>query len=79
MDYYGGRASFVSVGEVGGQEDCDEGEEVGGCGEGLRGERGVAHGFEDRGEEDGHAAESDVAAEEHELGFSVAEHKCWEV
>lgn len=51
----------VAVGDVGCGDDDEEGEEVGRGGEGLRVDGGVAHVFYDGGEEDGHAAESDVA------------------
>lgn len=61
---------------MGCEEDGEEGEEVWWGGEELGAEGCRAHGVEDCGEEDGHAAEGYVAAEEDggcEVGFGVAE------
>lgn len=38
-----GRARAEFIGEVGGEEDGEEGEEIGGCGESLGGRGGMAH------------------------------------
>lgn len=60
-----GGADAVEVRGAGGEEDDYEGEEVGGCGEGLGAEGRVAEFVDYGGEEDGHRGEGDVAGEEH--------------
>jgi hypothetical protein len=55
-----GAARFEAVGEVGAGEDGDEGGDVGGYGEELRGGGVVAHALDDGGEEEGEAVEGDL-------------------
>ena len=71
-----GAAGAKTVGEIRCEEDDDEGQEVGWCGEGLGDDGGVAHGLDDGGEEDGHGGEGHVGAEEHqgcEVVFGIGE------
>lgn len=61
------RARLELVRVVSCYKDDKEGEEIGGCREGLCGKGAVTHVAKYGGQEDGHAAESYIAAEEHEL------------